>query len=108
MQAGAFLAVFVAVLNTVTVLFTVVVFVTGAGVTLTCTVPPLTELVFQTVTVEAGIVLCTVVVESSDCTIVVVLCGAVARIVLLTSLKLVLETSSCVMLDMEVMVFRLV
>lgn len=45
MQAGAFLAVFVTVEKTVEVLFTVVVLVAGAGVTVTLIVLPLSELV---------------------------------------------------------------
>ena len=58
------------VVKTVDVLLTVVVFVVGAGVTVTSIVLPLSELVLTTVVVEAGSVVSIVVVESAELVIV--------------------------------------
>lgn len=53
-------------------LLTVVVFVAGAGVTVTLMVLPFNELVLKIVVVDAGSVVSTVVVESAESVIVIV------------------------------------
>jgi hypothetical protein len=76
----------VTVVKTVEVLFTTVVLVEGAGVTVNLTVLPASELILYTVAVDAGSVVLIVVVESAELVVVTVDCAAVTTVVLETTL----------------------
>jgi hypothetical protein len=93
--------------KTVEVLFTTVVLVKGAGVTETLTVLPASELVLNTVTVDAGSVVLIVVVESAEFVIVTVDCAAVTTVVLETSLRLVTVAAEAEISWVELMVATL-